>query len=339
MSPPSNRSASTHSPAQDWSYRVPSPPHVLVPPAPFHLGRIQEFHDGGDSQFNFKYSGFTNTEFLKTIGYDHMTMSNPLFTWKYEDRRTAQAVLPFLYLGPVTAANDDSFLLENGITMVLAVRNTKSARMKLLESKIAGKIGIESHAIDVTGNQELIAAFPKGIEMINAHISAMNNKQSAQTAQGSLSSTDNPASLPGKVLVYCETGNDRSSLLVTAYIMAMFSTNLIKAIQSVQARRFAVVYDDHSRNILQAFDSILQAKRDVIQANLKTTTPFSHNEVGLARNPNIMNGLVIKTKKRAFNDFDAEDEDVIMGDNEQDTTYKDLSLRRGSAPFQDRPDL
>ena len=48
--------------------------------------------------------------------------------------------------------------------------------------------------------------------------------------------------------------------------MAMYAIDFIKAIQIVQAQRFSAVFGEESRNILQTYQNILQAKRNVFQS-------------------------------------------------------------------------
>lgn len=245
----------------------------------------------------------------------------------------AQQVLPFLYLGPMSAAKDRDFLQREGITMVIAVRNTMSAQAKLLTSKAVQELGINTRMIDVTGNQELIAAFPRAIEAINSHLSAMYQQDQVRPAQAATTGQVHLRSTPGKVLVFCESGNERSATLVTAYIMAMYATDLIKAIQIVQAQRFAVAFDDSLRNLLLTYETILKAKRDVVQADNR-----SLGVPGGVRDPSASvesdNGAR-KGSKRTFDDTYDDDMEVDGGNVHLD--YGRFEMRDGSAPFQDRP--
>ena len=281
--------------------------------------------------FDPESSGFTHTEFLRSVHFDNHFSPDSIVIWEYEDRRMAQEVLPFLYLGPVTIARDARFLKNHGITMVLAVRNTMSARAKLLGSTVARELGIECCSIDVAGNQELIAAFPKGIAMINTHLSALYERkgQGCEITPVSVSK-DEP---PGKVLVYCETGNERSPCLVAAYIMAMFSMTYIKAIQIVQMQRFAVAFDPYAKSILQTYDSILQAKRDVIHANKRASEQNSDREAAMSQsNQGFPNGSIGKVGKRCRDEVS--DQDVDMdGDDEAEVLIG--HAHRGYAPFLD----
>ena len=243
----------------------------------------------------------------------------------------AQQILPFLYLGPMAAARDRAFLQREGITMVIAVRNTMSALAKLLGSKVAQEMGIEARNIDVAGNQELIAAFPGAIALINKHLSTMYQIQQAREAQATAGVQGHSPYTPGKVLVFCESGNERSATLVTAYIMAMYSVDLIKAVQIVQAQRFAVAFDDSLRNLLSTYEIILRAKRDVVQADSRMA---GSGGTGKAGQDNGGNGGSGKSSKRTIDD--SYEDDMDMDGEVRFSDFGRFEGRAGSAPFQDR---
>lgn len=73
---PVNDMATSHSPAQSWSFRVPSPPRVTVPPPPLNARGIPDLHVVQDSPFDFESSGFDNAEFLRTVTYGNLIYSN-----------------------------------------------------------------------------------------------------------------------------------------------------------------------------------------------------------------------------------------------------------------------
>ena len=245
----------------------------------------------------------------------------------------AQQILPFLYLGPMSAAKDQNYLQREGITMVIAVRNTMSAQAKLLGSKAAQDLGIDTKTIDVAGNQELIAAFPVAIEAINSHLSAMYQQDQSRLTQAAAVGQFTPQSIPGKVLVFCESGNERSATLVTAYIMAMYSTDLIKTIQIVQAQRFAVAFDDSLRNLLLTYEMMLKAKRDVVQADSRSLgAPGGLVDSGASMESD---NRSTKGEKRRFDSTYNDDMEVDGGNGHLD--YGRFEVRDGSAPFHDRP--
>lgn len=214
--------------------------------------------------------------------------------------------------------------------MVLAVRNTRSAQAKVLGSKTAEELGIESKAIDVAGNQELIAAFPRAIAVINTHLSTMYQLQQAKAAPSTSSGPAHSSFVPGKVLVFCESGNERSATVVTAYIMAMYSMDLIKAVQIVQAQRFAVAFDDPLRNLLSTYEIILKAKRDVIQADSRMA---GHGGAGASGTGNRRLEGFASSSKRTLDD--AYDDDVDMNGGEEHMDQERFERRMGSAPFHD----
>ena len=327
--------AKPHSPAQSYSFRVPSPPRIVVPPPALNANGVPDLHVVHNSAFDFESSGFANAEFLKTVTYGNFLDVNNMLEWKYEQRRMAQQILPFLFLGPMSAARDRDFLQREGITLVLAVRNTMSAQARLLGSKAAQELGIDTRTIDVAGNQELIAAFPRAIEVINSHLSAMYQHAQTRVCPATFSEQDHRSAAPGKVLVFCESGNERSATLVTAYIMAMYSTDLVRAIQIVQAQRFAIAFDDSLRNLLSTYEIILKAKRDVVQADNQ------FRGLGGAIKACGVRGAgaeyVGKRSKRSLDDLNGDDVEMDEGGESQD--YGRFERRGGSAPFQDRPIL
>lgn len=303
---------------------MPSPPRLLVPPPPLDRRGAPDLRFDQGSNRHFDSSGFADTDFLNSVTYGDCMNGQSMYEWKYENRWTAQRILPFLFLGPVTAARSQDFLRQNGITMVLAVRDSKSAVARLLGSKAAQELNIPYSTVDTAGNQELIAAFPRGIEIINAHLSATFRKsQSAAISDKALA--------PGKVLVFCESGNERSAAMVVAYIMAMYSMDVIKTIQIVQAKRFAVAFDDATKLLLQSYDFILSAKRDVFRFEQASANIASH--VLAQGSP----GMVRKPSKRTLDDA-YDDEDDMDVDGNGNGRQADDSLhekRAGAAPFLD----
>lgn len=334
MVPPSSYSDPPHLPAQGWSYRVPSPPRIVVPPPTINALGLPDLHIDEESSLSVQNNGFGKTEFLRTVTYDNFVVANSYIEWRYEERRRAQQVLPFLYLGPVSAARDSNFLQKSRVTMVLAVRNTMSAQAKLLGSKAAADLGIETRTLDVAGNQELIAAFPKGIEMVNAHLSAMYQVQQSKMLEGTTFMQNSSSSAPGKVLVYCESGNERSACFVAAYIMAMYSMRLLKTIQIVQAQRFCVSFDDPSKILLQTYEAILQARRDVYQADLSTQVtagPVSNLGPDGRRHGT---GTDLKRSKRTLDE--AYEDDMDEDGHESCQDGDGFEAREGYAPFHER---
>lgn len=178
--------------------------------------------------------------------------------WKYEHRRFAQSIVSFLCLGPSAAARDIEYLRKEGITMLLAIRDTKSAIAKMLSGdKAAAALGIEATTVDVSGNQELISAFPRATRIINEHLVRAYKHRVANGGKADESSF-------GRVLVFCESGNERSAVVVAAYLMATYGLDLVAAIQYVQSQRFCVAFDDGLKNLLYSYQDILDAQKSVM---------------------------------------------------------------------------
>ncbi|KAI4201543.1 MAG: hypothetical protein LQ350_003158 [Teloschistes chrysophthalmus] len=304
--------------AQPWSFRPPSPPHIFIPPPNLDRNGNPDLQLQIETDHDFDASGFTDNDFLNTVSHEDYKVGLGLFDWKYEARRKAQRILPFLYLGPLTAARDANFLKSEGISLLVAIRDVKTAIARVLGSKPAQELGIPYAAVDTSGNQELIAGFPRGIEIINAHLSAMNQHN------------QNGSSTMGKVLVFCESGNERSAAMVVAYLMAMYSMDMVKAIQLIQAQRFAVAFDDSMKVLLQTYGTILQAKRDVLEADrqFKNWTT-SASTAGFAPPPSSSGNPKKRSLENDNDDGMDVDGDSSMADGER------FEKREGFAPFFD----
>ncbi|KAF2760540.1 phosphatases II [Pseudovirgaria hyperparasitica] len=246
----SNQISSAHKRTSSFSYRVPTPPRIVIPPpivsTDFRDLSIDHIAPQGDRELDLS--------FLNNVDYAKLTQDSHTLEWTYERRREAQAILPFLYLGPMSRAKDKVFLQKEQITMMVAVR-PKQSGLTNAAFTAANELGVEIATVDAPSPQELIAVFPTAIKRINIHL--------YQVYQRSLAME--PPKL-GKVLIFCESGNDKSAALVAAYITEMFDKiTHIKAMQICQAQRFCVNFDDTSKQLLQTYHGILTAKRNVTQ--------------------------------------------------------------------------
>lgn len=233
--------------------------------------------------------------------------------WQYEFRRRAQQILSFMYLGPSSSARDAEALSKAGITMLLVIRNTMTAQASLLSGeKMARQLGIESAAVDVAGNQELIAAFPRAVDIINDHlIRSYRRLAKPDDARAGRNAW-------GKVLIFCESGNERSAAVVAAYLMKTFALDIVKALQYIQAKRFCVAYDDGLKNLLQAYDDILGAQRAVSRGNSTTPQP-----------------IIWKVPKRQRAMDDDDDDDMHMDGGTKADDIERFDGRTSFAPFHD----
>ena len=241
--------------------------------------------------------------------------------WSYDMRRQAQPILPFLSLGPSSCLRDADYIRSQGFTLLLAIRSRHSAHARLVSGeKAAAEVGIMADTVDVLDNQELISAFPRAIRRINDHLAGVD-----MGPDGMVSNGQQPKR---KVLVFCESGNERSAGVVIAYIMVMLNIETVEATHMVQQRRFCVSIEDPMKYILTAFESILSAKRDVERAKRMTVCGAST----LAPPP--LPPLL--AKKRSFQDH--RDDTLAIGEGEMDMDMDEDPFyeRKPLAPFQDR---
>ena len=250
-----------HTKNNDYVFRLPTPPRIVIPPFS-----------------NWNYSGAAptlgpvishadqeiNIDFLQGTSYDctvSSTSTSSAQNWKYENRRQAQDVLSYLWLGPLHAARDKDFLLREGITLILAVQHKTGLgpKMTMGAMRVADELGIATAKLEVASNQELIALFPSATRIINSHIREMHNRAMLNPSGGIR---------PGKILLFCESGNDKSAAVAAAYLMENFqNVDFVKACQICNARRFCCSFDDSIKHYLKAYDDILRARRGVAAAS------------------------------------------------------------------------
>lgn len=231
-------------PAGEYFWRAPSPPHIHIPPTPEDQQIILPYSEEliGDE---------SNWDVLKIIRDGYYVPRS--LDWKYEFRRQAQKILSFIYLGPSAATKNIEFLKQEGITLLLLIRDSKSATGNFLSGeKVAKQLGIEAKHVDVTDTQHLTHRLRDAVITINDHLISQYEKRHT---------SDPGEKVWGKVLVFCESGNERSSTVVAAYLIAMFEANMVLAIQYIQAQRFCVAFDDGLKNLLLAFQQMVEAER------------------------------------------------------------------------------
>lgn len=295
---------SLYIPTQEYTSGALSQPQVPMAPAmPFYEDDPARFDTMAPESHDFEIGEFASAEFFNSVSSSHFVDRAKPIEWSYEMRRVAQLILPFLYLGPSSALKDREFLQKEGITLLLAIRSRQSAVARLVSGeRVAAELGIEADAIDVMDNQELIAAFPHAIRRINDHVASSEKR---------------------KVLVFCESGNERSASVVIAYLMVMLNLDMVNALYTVQHRRFCVCIEEPMRHLLASFESILDAKRDVTKAKRMVSSPDQ------------MNPQADVSRKRSFDDR-IENDNQENRDADMDMDADRFYDRHPSAPFQDR---
>ncbi|EEA25680.1 hypothetical protein TMatcc_006091 [Talaromyces marneffei ATCC 18224] len=276
-----------YTPAHDYHTSVPIPRQKMVPPL-----TLGTYSDDNMILEPPKEHPFEDGEFVSPGFFDrahHTWFSHHASTadWTYAKRRDAQQILPFLYLGPASMARDRGFVQNEGITLLLSIRDKRSAIARLLSGvKIAEELGIQADAVDVDSEQELISLYPKIIRAINQHIS---------------SGVSARPGLPPRVLVFCESGNGRSASVVIAYIMSMMNLDMASAMWAVHHRRFCIDVGESMQTLLHSYQAILDAKREVAKARRQEASTSS----SLAIQPPSHPGGQL-TKKRSFIEYDGD---------------------------------
>lgn len=280
--------------ADIYTFRVPTPPRIVVPPPALNSDAVPDI----------TLSALNNSHhFLSSVNYNNLVSSNAPLDWTYERRREAQTVLPFLCLGPMTAAKDEAYLRKEGITMLLGVRQKHAFQSRLMDSALtlADRLGIERHTVELANNQELISSFAANNKLINLHLTRI------------FEATDRKRL--GKVLVFCESGNERSAGVVAAYLMETHANvDHIKAMQLVQAQRFCVNFDDSMKRLLEGYWDILRATRGVAETGSMMPRPASN-----------------RAKRGLERDDDGDDS---MGGDDMDD-YERFQERGRFAPFRE----
>ena len=295
---------------QEYSYRLPTPPRIVIPPPtlssgmpPLILGHVP--------------TEDVDMSFLRDLALDDIVQRNTLLEWVYEHRRQAQMVLPWLYLGPMLAARDKTFLAREGITMALGIRARQQSMNGALRA--ASEVCAEVTTVEAPTYQSLIGQLADVTKAINMHVARVRQMSIQQTGQPSF----------GKVLIFCESGNDMSAAVTVAYLMETLSDfDYIKAMQVCQAQRFCANFDDTSKNTLRAYWDIIQAKRLVATFNTQSNgTTFDADKRAAHQQPSF------STKAKRTIEETHYDDDVDMGG---DMDFSD-ALRfqgRDTTPFQ-----
>jgi serine/threonine/tyrosine-interacting protein len=292
----------------DYTYRLPTPPRIVIPPPTLTTDMPGLILGGGSDEVNMN--------FLRELDLEDIVQKNTLLEWAYERRRQAQMILPWLYLGPMVAAKDKAFIEREGITMVLAVRAQPNSMMGAMQAATA--VCMEVGSIDAPSFHSLTPKFPETARMINSHVARVRQHTIQTTGQPTL----------GKVLVFCESGNEKSAAVVAAYLMeTLDNIDHIKAMQVCQAQRFCVNFDDSLKNILRSYWDIVGARRS-IAAQVPQQNGSSNGQLG-------SHLLSAPAKQKRGIEDTRDDEDMEMDDGMEPSD----ALRftgRDVTPFQDR---
>jgi serine/threonine/tyrosine-interacting protein len=298
-------------------------PRINVPPPEINYRNGQPKLDVDVLPYNqtsllYGNPGFL-TELSSVTAAENLDLTHKMLSWKWDMRREAQFILPFMLLGPSSAMRDAKFIADNNITMVVAVRPRKAvqSRPAFLDPKtFASCANLATATLDFDDAREIIPLVRPVVKVINNHLEASSNIRPLTKL------TD----IRGRVLLFCESGNDRSALLAAAYLVAVFGIDPVTAINTVQSQRFCMTLsDDLKRTLVDLYD-IVSAERQVsiFHEVMMTSARDQNNNLSINAQPT-------RTTKRSVDDFYDSDEDM-MDDIEESRKTSD---RKGVAPFMD----
>ena len=296
------------------------PDRILIPPPEVN-------YEGGDPAFNvpdapaFDYVNDScgSPFFMQSIRSLHkLQLQHHMLDWRYERRRDAQSILPFLFLGPGSVAQNPAFVQSNGITFMVAVRNafTASRIPRFLDpTTFRSAAGLDSAIIDLDSAYDLVRNLRRVIKSMNDHLER-------SCTQHPINSIND---IQGKILVFCESGNERSAVVVCAYLMIVYGIDAITAIHVVQSQRFCIDFKDEMKSMLLDFEAILVAERQVAAAGR------NQDEINPVTNQSMLIPTLKKASKRNIDRAYEDDEE--MGDADAWSPPSNGDFRAGVAPF------
>lgn len=284
-----------HQRQEEYTYRMPEFPKLGIP----HLNSSEAIQIGPVSLNPHLY----NVDYFNSISPIECHPDKP-YAWDYEARRQMQEILPFLYLGPASAV--PQFLQHEGASLLIGVQ-LKGINFIGRAVQAGQKHNVTTHTIMVGTPNDLISNFQTTTKLINDHINTLS-----QTI---------PPTLP-KILVFCETGSEKSAAVVAAYLAETYSSLDMKlAMRICISRRFSCNFGNLT-NLLDTYEQLLNA-RNTLSPSLdgQMTVPEPIQRV---RTPDMNNNF-----RRGRDQFLHNVDDEEYADRER---FKD---RIGPQPFKD----
>ncbi|UNI16883.1 hypothetical protein JDV02_003275 [Purpureocillium takamizusanense] len=319
-----------------YTYHAPSPPMIEIPimqpsmPGREPILNLMPSFDHVDS------AQLSSNDLTLITRNTTQIATDRACSWRYEQRRQAQSILDFLYLGPTSVVREHDFLLREGITMVVVARDIRMNHAKLLSVENAGNVlGVAVCYLDIDWPQGMIPSFQHAIRAINDHLVAVYQAQAQERDGQGQMLVDGSRFRRGKVLVCCESGNDRSAAVVAAYIMAVFGKPMVQTLQFMGIQRFCCCFDEDTKRTLQTWEEILKARSAVAQDERARTSSTDRIDFtdGFQRDPAHIGAQV----KRRVNDMmDLGGEGAGAGETDGYLTDRDRFIDRGPfVPFRD----
>lgn len=291
-----------------YSYRAPSPPKISIPVQNAVTMSLEPSYDLVDP------SKLTIEEFTIITGNRIQKSADRSSRWKYEQRRDAQRILDYLFLGPTSVIRDHQFLRREAFTMLVVVRDSRAPLNLASVNTASLALDLPFCYVDVNPSQ-MVTAFHQVVSVVNNHLLTVHN------TTGGINQ--------GKLLVTCDTGNVLSPSLVVAYIMFMFGQELMEAVQFVSVQRFCSNFDEEAKRALLTWyglnkASIAVAKRRLLEQD--------HEENGYT--PEVASAEGTANTKRGLDDMmDGVEEDVESNGRDTVGDHDRFSGRGDFAPF------
>lgn len=287
-------------PTSSYSYRPPSPPLINIC-----------VHSRTNNQISLKPSydrvdprQISRDDFPIITGYRAQTSVDHASSWRYEQRREAQPILDFLYLGPTSVIRDLDFLRREGFDMVIIARDSR-ATMKLASvDTAAATLGIRVRYIDIVPSR-MVDAFYAVVREVNDHLVARHQHPPWQ---------DEVNIKRGKILVTCDSGNDLAPPLAVAYIMSVFGQDMMTALHFVLVQRFCSNFCEETKRALLTWEGIIKAG--------STVARHSHNHTSKEN-----------TKRGLDEMMDATEEDAGMSGLDSTDDHERFQDREAFVPF------
>jgi serine/threonine/tyrosine-interacting protein len=271
-----------HHRLEEYSSRMPTPPRIEIPP-PLMLG--EEPIKLGPPRFNTDPA--LNVDFLKDLT-TKFAVFHMLDTWSYNDRREAQEILPYLYLGPARTITPE-WLSKHRFTLLIGLCDL-SEMFIARALRCARELGIDTQAVVVTPQNSLISNFPSVSATINSHLV-----------------TTHTQGLEAKVLIFDETGSEKSAAAATAYLMETFDDLPLKqAMRIVITMRFSVNFSPYTQQ-LSAYEQVIRARHLLSPSSSGMSLPQADRlEISRSRTPD-QNEYFRRGRDRFLHNIDDEE--------------------------------
>ncbi|CAN6613718.1 hypothetical protein TRVA0_005S03026 [Trichomonascus vanleenenianus] len=195
--------------------------------------------------------------------------------WRYEARREAQQIVPWLWLGPAGVLRDHEFIASQNISILVSLSAAVPAKA-VHELCAASSTPIEQFAFQPCYGDQ-ISKMVTQFDEINLVLDEVRRQDK-------------------RVLVFCESGNDRSAAACAAYLMALEGLDFASAIQKVQSFRFSICLDDVAKYNLCTYESILQARaaaKGAANSAPKRTLEEDEDEDNTTRHRRLDNDFIV----------------------------------------------